>query len=164
MRGARWLLLLAIFAILGWLRFTYQNQQRLLEGRAPQKPAMLPLDLAGKAEDWHQVWYDEKGGKTFEIWARNFKQEKDSSRLELERVRLHLFHKDRDQFDRVESPFAIFQPSDDKLYSEGEVSITLAVPSEGAPKHRLVSIHTSGVTFERKTGKASTDRPAKFTF
>ena len=91
MRGARWILLVAIFAIVGWLRVTYQSQRRALDGQAPAKPDMLPLDLAGKAEDWHQVWYDEKGRKKFEIWARNFKQEKESSRVELEHVRLNLF-------------------------------------------------------------------------
>src|SRR5206468_1877249 len=36
--------------------------------------------------------------------------------------------------------------------------------ANGQPTHRLVSIHTSGVTFDRKTNKASTDRPADFTF
>src|ERR1041385_2838170 len=108
MRGARWLLLLAILAILGWVRFSYLTQRRALDGQAPRKPDMLPVDISGKAEDWHQVWYDEKGRRTFEIWAGNFKQEKDSSRVELERVRLNLFHKEGDQFDRIESPFATF--------------------------------------------------------
>src|SRR6266571_3293450 len=106
MRGARWLLVTAILAILGWLRFTYLTQRRAVDDQAPAKPAMLPVGVSGKAEDWHHIEYDETGRKTVEIWARNFKQEKDSSRVELERVRLHLFHKEGNQFDRVESPFA----------------------------------------------------------
>jgi lipopolysaccharide export system protein LptA len=98
------------------------------------------------------------------MWARNFNQEMDSARVQLEGVRLHLFHKRGDLYDRVESPVAVFQPGDNKLYSEGEVLITLAVPAEGLPAHRLVSIHSSGVTIDRKTGEASTDRRADFVF
>jgi lipopolysaccharide export system protein LptA len=44
------------------------------------------------------------------------------------------------------------------------VDITLAVPNEGQPKHTLVSIHSSGVTFDSGTGKAATDRAATFKF
>lgn len=164
MRGARWLLLLAIFAILGWLGFTYRTQRREIEKQAPARPDLLPVDVAGQARDWHYVKNDEKGSKIYEVWAKNFKQEQNSSRVELEAVRFHIFHQKRDQFDRVESPFATFQPSEDKLYSDGKVLITLAVPAEGEPTHRLVSISTSGVTYDSRTNKASTDRPADFTF
>src|SRR5215831_628628 len=85
MRGARWLLLVAISAIVGWLGFTYRLQRRQVEREAPPKPGMLPVEVAGKAEDWYQVKTDEKGRKIYEVWARNFKQEKESSRVELER-------------------------------------------------------------------------------
>jgi lipopolysaccharide export system protein LptA len=165
MRGlARWLLLLAIFAILGWLSLTYRAQRRDVEQQAPKKPDLIPVDVAGKADDWHMTKYDATGLKIVEIWAHSFKQEKDSSRVELDGVRLHLFHLQRDTFDSVQSPAATYQPSEDKLYSDGEVLITLAVPTEGQPTHRLVSIRTSGVTFDTKSGKASTDRAADFTF
>src|SRR5258708_5968313 len=86
MRGARWLLLLAICAILGWLRFAYLNQRRAVEANAPAKPAMLPMGIDGKAEDWHRVETDEKGHKVVERWARTFKEENDSARVQLEGV------------------------------------------------------------------------------
>src|SRR5579864_6590888 len=123
MRGARWLLLLAIVAILGWLGFTYRTQRREVEKQAPTRPDLLPVDVAGTARDWHVVKTDEKGAKSYEVWARNFKQDKDSSRIDLEGVRLHLFHQKRDVFDSVESPFATFQPNEDNLYSDGKVFI-----------------------------------------
>src|SRR5260370_5290025 len=164
MGGARWLLLLAIFAMLGWLGVTYRTQRREIEKQAPARPDLLPVDVAGQARDWYHVKNDEKGRKIYEVWAKNFKQEKNSSGMELEGVRFNIFHQKRDQFDRVESPFATFQPGDDKLYSDGKVLITLAVPTEGEPTHRLVSISTSGVTYDSRTNKATTDRPADFTF
>jgi lipopolysaccharide export system protein LptA len=165
MRGiARWFLLAAIVAIVGWLRVEYTARRRAIEQQAPPKPAMLPLDVAGKAEDWHRVKYDEKGRRIFEIWARNFKQEKDSSSVELDTVRLHLFHKEGDVYDRIESPFATFQPGDGKLFSEGDVTITLAMLAEGQTSRPPVIIRTSGVVYDSKTSTASTDRPADFTF
>src|SRR5271154_5782768 len=111
MRGARWLSLLAIFAILGWLLFAYKTQKQSLEANAPHRPDLLPVDLSGQALDWYSVKTDEKGRKISEIWARNFRQEKESSKMELEGVRLHLFSKEGDDYNNVESPFATFQPS-----------------------------------------------------
>src|SRR5580700_2525491 len=116
MRGARWLSLLAIFAILGWLGFTYRAQRRDVEQQAPKKPELIPVDVSGKADDWHLIKYDATGLKIVEIWAQSFKQEKDSSRVELGGVRLHLFHLQREKFDSVQSPAATYKPSEDKLY------------------------------------------------
>jgi len=164
MRGARWLLLLAISAILGWLGVSYRMQRRAVEQQGPARPEMLPANVSATSQGWHLLKGDEKGRKIVEIWAKNFKQVQDSSQIELEGVRLHLFHGDGDKFHVVESPSATFKPGDDKLRAEGEVTITLNVPTEGEPSNRLVSIHTSGVTFDSKTAKASTDRPADFTF
>jgi hypothetical protein len=93
MRGAaRWFLLLAIFGILGWLWTTYQVRRRAIEDQAPPKPEMLPLDVAGKAEDWHHVESDGKGRKVYEIWARNVKQER-KARAWSWSGSAHLFHK-----------------------------------------------------------------------
>jgi len=164
MRGARWLFLVAIVAILGWLRFTYSTQRRILDQQAPAKPTPLRSDVAVSIPDWYRRETDKEGHKVLEIWAKNVRQSTDSARIDLEQVRIHLFHKDADQFDLVESPAAKFQPGEDKLFAEGEVTITLKVPEEGPPSHRLVSIHTSAVTFESKTGRATTDKPTDFTF
>src|SRR6185436_13246427 len=151
MRGAaRWFLLLAICGILGWLWVTYQVRRRAIEDQAPPKPDMLPLEIAGKAEEWHHVESDGKGRKVYEIWAKNVKQEKESSLMELEQVRLHLFHKQGDLFDRIESQLATFQPGDSRMYSDGDVLITLGVPADARLGHRLVAIRTSGLTVDKK--------------
>src|SRR4026209_1301897 len=121
MRGARWLLLLAICAILGWHGFNYKTQKRTLAQQTAPKPGLLPAGLTGSYQDFHRRKTDENGRMVWEIWAQNFKQEKDSSHIELQGVRLHLYHKDGKQFDRVESPLATFEPDGDKLYADGEV-------------------------------------------
>ncbi|MGH9784691.1 MAG: hypothetical protein ACRD88_10935, partial [Terriglobia bacterium] len=160
MRGARWFLLVAIAAIVGAVAVAYRIQRGETEAKAPPKPPPLPENIAGQAADWHWV-HSVQGSPRVEIWAKNFKQEKDAAHIELQGVRLHLFHKNGVEYDRVHSAHAVFR--DDRLFSDGEVAITLGVPAEGEPRRQLVSIRTSGVTFE-KSGKASTDRSAEFVF
>ncbi|MBI3473163.1 MAG: LPS export ABC transporter periplasmic protein LptC, partial [Candidatus Solibacter usitatus] len=161
MRGARWLLLAAIVAILGSVAVTYQRQRREVETQAPAKPAPLPEKVQGTMADWH--WKKSTPGRTeVEIWAKQFRAEPDE--FQLEGVRLHIFQKDGGQYHRFESASAVFNPSQDQIFSEGAVTITLGVPIKGEAKRQLVSIRTSGVTFEGKRGLASTDRVAEFVF
>lgn len=163
MRSLRWLLLTIIAAILATLGVLYQRGRDRVDAAAPAKPDPLPKELSGKAQKWHWVESDE-GKPKVEIWAEDFKQDAASSRVELTGMRLHLFHKDGAYYDRVESPSAVFQPTDQNLFSESYVTITMGVPTTGAPARQLVSIKTSGVTYQSTTGKATTEREAEFTF
>ena len=163
MRRARWLLLVAIGAILSVVIVTYRAQKRALLTQAPAKPKALPLELNSSAELWE---YTEKKGDqtTVKIYAKEARQAKDSSRIDLTGVQLRLYHKTGDTYDLVKSAAATYFANDHKLYSDGEVDITLGEPAEGEPKPNLVSIHSSGVNFDTTGGKAETDRPCTFTF
>ncbi|MEX2262745.1 MAG: LPS export ABC transporter periplasmic protein LptC [Bryobacteraceae bacterium] len=164
MRGARWLLLAAIIAILGTVGVTYVYQKNLLLSAAPPKPAPLDLALRAAAEDW-QVTQTAQGRPAFHIRAKNFEQDKESGQLNLKGVELKLFHGDTgSRFDLIRSAEAKFYQAEGVMYSEGEVEIILGVPADGQPSNRLVSIKSSGVTFESATGRASTDRLATFLF
>jgi lipopolysaccharide export system protein LptA len=163
MRGTRWLILVVILAIVGGVAVTFRLQQEALRRQAPTRPKALPPELNSAAEDWQ--WTQSEGGRTVvRITAKNVKQSKETAHIDLERVELHIFHKDGAAYDRVRSARADFSPEDRKLYSEGDVEITLGVPIEGPPKRTLVSIRSSGVTFDSTTGKAATERPATFLF
>jgi lipopolysaccharide export system protein LptA len=163
MRRARWLLLVAIAAILSVVYVTYRAQKLHLRAESPPKPKALPLDLNSTADLWE---YTEKKGDqtTVKIYAKQARQSKDSSRIDLTEVQLRLYHKTGDAFDLVKSAAAIYFANDHKMYSEGEVDITLGEPAEGEPKPDLVAIHSSGVSFDTTGGKAETDRPCTFTF
>ena len=84
----------------------------------------------------------------------------------LEGVGLRFYHLCGQSFDEVTSAKASFDTASGVLFSEGEVQITKGRQSESedAPTARLVKIVSSGVTYETKTGKVSTDKPASFTF
>jgi lipopolysaccharide export system protein LptA len=163
MRGARWLLLVAIVVIVGAVGFTYRAQKKVLRDQAPPKPKALAANLNFSAERYH-LRKTGKNGTMVEIDAGDFKQVKDSSRVEMQDVLLKLYHKDGDAYDLIKSSAATFFSTEDRLYSDGNVEITLAVPAEGQPPPNLVSIRSSGVNFDTNTGKAETERTSNFTF
>ena len=165
MRGPRWLLLLAIAAILGGIVFTYRAQKRSAAAHAPARPKDLPDDLHASAQLWHWVETDAKTGHIrADITAEDFREVKDSSRVDLKGMKLRLPGKKNDTYDLVEGANAQFYKSEHRLYSEGQVVITLNLPMSGAPQRAPVVIHSAGVTFNTETYRAETDSPSTFTF
>ena len=163
MRGTRWLLLVAILVILSGTGITYYVQRRLNFANRVAQPPSLPPNTSGTAEDWEWSRTD-NGRLVVKIKAHALHQVQDTGRTELEGLQLFLYQRDGKHYDLVKSPKADFNQNEGKLYSNPEVEITLDVPLEGKPTHQLTSVHTSGITFESKTGKASTDRATSFTF
>ena len=163
MRGTRWLLLAAILLILGGTVATYVYQARLNQKARVAAPAKIEEGVQNTAADWEWSRSDQ-GRLVVRIRAHALRQVADSGKIELEGVRLELYQREKALYDLVLSPKADFNQSEGKLFSNGEVEITLNVPTGQEPTPKLTWIKTSGVTFESKTGKASTDRPAKFRF
>jgi lipopolysaccharide export system protein LptA len=163
MRRTRWLLLLAILAILGGIGITYRTQRQVLQKQAPAKPPMLPTEISGVREEFKST-RTEAGKNKWEIAAAKVRQEKDSSQTHLEQVTLKIYNKTGDKYGLVKSANAEFEQNSKRLFSEGEVEITLGVPAEGQPSRPLVNIRSSGVTFDVQASKATTDRPASFSF
>src|SRR5580658_187268 len=165
MRGTRWLLLVAIVAIIGGLVSTYQAQKQAIKAAAPLKPKALPEDanFVGDGTTWSEKASDRACGKYF-IEAGSNRQTKDSSRVDMRDVTLKLFNKACTAYNLVRTAEASFFNNEKRFYSQGEVQITLNVPMQGKPQHELVSIKSSGVTLNTDTGRAETDQPAAFTF
>lgn len=166
MRGMRWLLLVAIVAILGGIGIKYRDQLKVLRVRdqALAKPVPLAAELNSSSQNWCSSQTDtHKGRKDFEICATDFREQKDASRADLTNVTLRLTSKKGDTYDLIKSAAASFYKTDQHLYSEGEVNITLNMPMEGQPKRTPVSIKSSGVTYNTN-GHAETDQPSTFVF
>ncbi len=163
MRGTRWLLLVAIAAIVSGIGLTYRAEKKAIRAQAPAKPASLPDELNSSAEDWT---YSETNANSsiVQISAKDALEARDSSRVDLKGVVLKLYKKHSGTYDLVKSAAASYFKGDHRFYSEGNVEITLDVPMEGEPKHQLISIKSSGVNFDTDKGSADTDRPADFTF
>jgi len=163
MRGTRWLLLLAIVAVLAGIGVTYRIQKRNLQERAPAKPAMLPTTVSG-LRDHFQYAHTDAGRTTWEISAHKVTQAQGTNQVHLDQVELKIYNKTGDEYNLVKCANAEFDQAGSRMYSEGEVGITLRVPVKGQPARPLINIKSSGVRFDVKTGKAETDRPTTFTF
>ncbi len=150
-------------AIIGLVVSAYLKRVQTRSQTAPKTPSILPDDTASTAKDWE--WKQTANGKpTVEVKAKDFRQVREPNQFELKGVELHLYNKEATSYDLVKSAEAQFDISTGMLYSEGAVEITMNVPAEGAPDSRLMVIKSSGVHFETKTGKATTDREVSFEF
>src|SRR5439155_4336310 len=129
----------------------------ILSRDAPAAPKSLDPGVDAHAQYWT---YSEGSAtqKRFSIRAKSFRQIKEPSVVELDDVELQLFHKEGTTFDLVHSAKAQFDMSAKTLFSDGDVEITMGLPSGGAPRGRILKIRSSGVSFQSETGKAATDR------
>jgi lipopolysaccharide export system protein LptA len=162
-RGARWLLLLAIAAILGSVVVAYRAKKREMRATAPARPQPLPPGMTSSAANWSHTQMV-SNHVTYYIEANDFREQKDSGRADLKGVKLKLMNRDDTAYDLVTSDAATLTTADNRFCSEGDVLITLGEPVTGAPAHALVSIKSSGICVDSVTGKADTDRPSTFTF
>ena len=103
------------------------------------------------------------------VFAKSFNATKDPSTFELTALALRLYDKDAEHYTYVTSGHALFDTRSGVMKSNGPVHIVIHVPSEmdAADTQKLakyVQVITSGVTYETKTGKASSDQAATFVF
>src|SRR3954470_23487364 len=110
MRGTRWLLLVAIAAILGGIGFKYRLQRELLKRGTPPAPTALPPELSGKSQGWKTIEKDNATGRIrYEIGADTMQQSSDSH-VDLRNVYLKLYSRDAKTYDLVKSAAATFDP------------------------------------------------------
>ncbi len=153
--------LLASVALLAGVFYLYRGRLERQSTAAPAKPVPLASGLNASAKGWQ--WAHSAAGQTVvEIQARDFKAVKEPSIFDLAGVELKIFHPPDQKYDRVTSPQAQFSLGEGVLRSDAEVEITMGVSGDDAPPGRLLSIRSSGVTFENKSGRADTDRHATF--
>ncbi|HTW67782.1 MAG TPA: LPS export ABC transporter periplasmic protein LptC [Bryobacteraceae bacterium] len=155
------LILLGFVAIVAGVGWTYYQRLKLQYSSAPSRPRKLAPGLSATFHGWN--YRHTSSQKTvISLHADDF-QELDG-KDELTGVSLDIYNKDGQKYDHVQSAKAEFNVGDGTLYSDGEVEITLNIPVGEQPTGRLMSIKSSGVRVESKTGKTNTDRLATFKF
>ncbi len=158
-------MLVAIAAILGGVVIQYRAQLKVNAKQAVARPSPLPDALNAAADDYE---YTKKNGSApcplYHITAKKFEQSSDSSHVQLANVELKMYNKSCTGYDLSKSAAATFFANENRLYSEGDADITLNLPIQGQPKHKPISIHSSGVTVDTVSGRADTERPTTFTF
>jgi lipopolysaccharide export system protein LptA len=166
MHRTRSLLLVATALLLAATTATYYFQRKIQLARQPVLPERLPENVQAVQRDW--VYFKGEGETpSVEIRARHMQrmEQEAAPRVQLEDVRMKLFHKEGRQYDLVTSEHAVFAENERVLFSDGAVEIILGIPSDQSFAHsRLLRIRTSGVRVEAETGMASTEREAQFEF
>ncbi|MBK5293795.1 MAG: LPS export ABC transporter periplasmic protein LptC [Acidobacteriia bacterium] len=164
MRRTRRVFLVAILAILCGVGATYYLRLRMERRKPVVVPKSMRANVQMAGQDW--VYRKDDGQRPIvEVRAKDMERvEKPAAKTLLKGVELRLFHKEGRTYDLVKSASAEFDEGAGSLFSGGAVEITLAVPAEGEPKGRLLSIQSSAVRFDAATGKATTDAPARFSF
>jgi len=155
------LFLLAIVLVVGGVGTTYYGRLKQQYLNAPQKPKALDPGTAASYHGW--TYTHTSSQKTVIKVSAEDVQEVDGKE-QLTGVQLDIYHKDGDVYDHVKSAKAEFDMAQGLLYSDGDVEITLGVKADEPPSGKLLSIKSSGVRVESKTGKATTDRLATFQF
>jgi lipopolysaccharide export system protein LptA len=164
MRGTRWLLLVAIAAILCGVGITYRAQKRALKQQAVPRPQLLPPELTS-AGPLYEFKRSNPDGSYVVIHAEDYRQHKDSGAIDMKNVDLKLYNKDGKTYDLVKSAAGRFSQNDNRFQTDGDVEITLDVPVAGiAPGQTPVSIKTSGVSLDTSTGRVETEQDAIFGF
>ena len=136
--------------------------------------AQLPKTIPGNVEKSGRgfTFSQSEGGRTlFTIRAASFQQYKAGGKAELQDVSIIVYGRDQDRSDQIYgSQFSYDQKTGD-ITAQGEVRIDLDVNSAGAPEanqgpaqetRNVVHVKTSGLTFNKNTGLASTDQPIEF--
>jgi lipopolysaccharide transport protein LptA len=163
MKTLRILLLLAVAAMLAAVVSDYLGTQRASSAVGIEEPEAIPRDLDSKASrfTWSQSSSSER---KVEIHAETFEQIRDTTLLRLRGVELLIFRRDTESYDRIVCDSARFDG--DTLYSEEEVTVLLGLlpgdPAEGNEK--TTKIRSTAVTFQSKTGAASSDTYTEYEF
>jgi len=155
------LFLLAIILVLAGVGTTYYARLKQQFANAPAKPKAL---APGTAASYHGWTYTHTSNQKTVITVHADDLQEVDGKQQLSGVQLDIYHKEGDEYDHVKSAKAEFDMAQGILYSDGEVDIILGVKANEPPTGKLMSIKSSGVRVESKTGKASTDRLATFQF
>lgn len=161
MRRAAPLILLGFMAIIYGVGRTYYVRLKQQAAHAPLKPKRL---APGTSATFHGWTYSHTSSQKTVVTIHSDDFQELDGKDELTGVTLDIFNKQGDKYDHVQCAKAEFDVAKGILYSEGEVEITLNVPDNEQPTGRLMSIKSSGVSVESKTGKSTTDRLATFKF
>ena len=162
MRHARWLLLAALVMVISAVGYIYYQRLAAMPP-AHSSAEKMPSGVDLLAHEWH---YTNRVGNCpqLDVRAKSFKQIKEPSTFDLEGVVLLLYQDCGKKHNLVSSAKAQFDTGSGTMFSDGEVEIIMNIPEGQEPSDKLVHVKSSGVKFETKSGIATTDRAAAFTF
>ena len=165
MKKLRVLVLLGVATMLGAVVWDYLDSQPAEEEVQAEQPRVIPSDVNSQATHW--AWSQSAGDRRkVEVVADSFRQAKETFLFDLGGVELKIFHEDGASFDYVVTKAAQFDTRSETLFSEGEVRLSLGIPTDDPDpwSSEHTKIRSSGVTFDTRTGIATTERYTEYEF
>lgn len=161
---------IAVVAIAIFVGYTFKRglERRRNAKEVPTPKVRLGDDLSAAAWSWNKD--DPQTNKPISrLVAQSIRATHDPSTFELTDMKLRLFDKNADTYTFVRGDKALYDERSGVLKSGGPVTILMHIPAndnaeDAAVAKKHVRVDTTGVTYETKTGKATTDQPAKFVF
>jgi len=168
-RLRRWFALGAIGMVL-LVAGMYLYARHRIRNALKEVPQKIGIDVQQTAQGF-TVSRSEQGHTLFKIQASKAIQFKQGGRAELHDVAITLYGRDSSRFDQIYGSDFLYDPESGDVSARGEVQIDLQAnpegltkPDQSAPKELKNPIHlrTIGLTFNQKTGNASTTEKVDF--
>jgi len=151
-----------------WLRL--QRQARV----QPALPARIPADTSQSAG--FSLSHTAQGRTVLTIGAARVRQQTESGKSVLEEMEIITYGAKGDRHDRIASKQCEYDSKAGRAHCAGAVEIELAslpgqapaaaapAPASGSAAEHRITAKTSSLTFEEKSGIASTEQPVEFQF
>src|SRR5438067_1057310 len=171
MRQISVLLALAALVITGAVGYTLKLRIDKARRARPAPAPQIAIGYEANSPDgWRYDKDDPRTGKPIvKLNADSAQSTHDPSTFEIHGLASRLYDKSASAYTNVRCEKGLFDERSGLLKSDGLVSIVMNVPADkdAANKEeaeKRVRVKTTGVTYQTKTGKASTDQPASFVF
>jgi lipopolysaccharide export system protein LptA len=170
MRRTSALLALAAILLTAIVGYTYWLRLSHLKTHAAAAPQVANQYDAVARKGWVYTQDDPATNlPVLRLEADQFQSTKDPSKFELKGLALRHYDKGAGKYTLVKAANALYDEGTGVIHSLSPVSVVINVPADVAVNDsktlaKYVHIETTDVTYENKTGKASTDKLAKFVF
>jgi lipopolysaccharide export system protein LptA len=161
----------AVVCITAAVGYTYKlRMDKMKSEHALPAPQIRNGYEAQAPRGWQYRKDDPQTGKpVVRVNAKSFQATHDPSTFELQALALRIYNKAGSSYTYVKTDRALFNEGSGILTADGTVWIVMNVPWDKDAENKdeaakRVRVTTSGVTYETKTGKATTDQPASFLF
>src|SRR5438093_1325485 len=165
----RWFALGAIGMVL-LVAGMYLYARHKVRNALKEVPEKIGLEVQQTAQGF-TISRSEQGHTLFKVQASKAIQFKQGGRAELRDVAITLYGRDSTRLDQIYGSDFLYDPQSGDVTAQGEVQIDLEAnpqgltkPDQAVPKELKDPIHlkTTGLTFNQKTGNASTKEKVEF--
>jgi lipopolysaccharide export system protein LptA len=170
MRRTSLFLALAAILLTAGVGFTYWLRLKSTKSHLKETPHVDPAYEAVANRGWRESKDDPVTNRPMmRAEAASFRATHDPYTFELKDLSLQLFNKKAGSYTLVKAGRALFDDRSGIMKSDGPVTVVMNIPSavpvtDAKTLAKHVHIETTGLVYETKSGKASTDQLVRFVF